>query len=292
VDRFPDEIVEHYDREIDEGRRITQGLGQLELLRTREIVRRHLPPAPRRILDVGGGTGVHAAWLASDGYDVHLIDRVPRHVDQARRLAPGPGRVTAAVGDARDLAAARASFDAVLLLGPLYHLTERADRVRVLREAARVTRPGGVVFAAAVSRFASLFDGLARDFLFDPEFPPIVERDLREGQHRNPEHRPHWFTTAFFHHPEELRAEVADAGLEALELVGVEGLAGFLPRLDRRWERDRDRELILWSARVVEAEPSLLGLSAHLLVVARPALYVANVNQVSGGPRSARSRRP
>ena len=70
MDRFPDEIVEHYDREIDEGRRITQGLGQLELLRTREIVRRHLPPAPRRILDVGGGTGVHAAWLASDGHDV------------------------------------------------------------------------------------------------------------------------------------------------------------------------------------------------------------------------------
>ena len=219
MDRFPDEIVEHYDREIDEGRRITQGLGQLELLRTREIVRRHLPPAPRRILDVGGGTGVHAAWLASDGHDVHRLDRVPRHVDQARRLAPGPGRVTAAVGDARDLAAARASVDAVLLLGPLYHLTERADRIRVLREAARVVRPAGVVFAAAVSRFASLFDGL-----------------------------------------------------EVLELVGVEGLAGFLPRLDRRWERDRDRELILWSARVVEAEPSLLGLSAHLLVVARPAL--------------------
>jgi len=101
-----------------------------------------------------------------------------------------------------------------------------------------------------------------------------VERDLREGQHRNPQHRPHWFTTAYFHHPEELRAEVADAGLEVLELVGVEGLAGFLPQLDRRWENAPDRELILWSARVAEAEPSLLGLSAHLLVVARPALYV------------------
>ena len=154
-------------------------------------------------------------------------------------------------------------------MGPLYHLTERADRVLAVREAGRVVRPDGVVFAAAISRFASLFDGLAREFLFDPEFPPIVERDLREGQHRNPRRRPHWFTTAFFHHPEELRAEVADAGLEVVELVGVEGLAGSLPQLDRRWQSARDRELILWAARVIEAEPSLLGLSAHLLAVAR-----------------------
>jgi SAM-dependent methyltransferase len=270
MERLPEEIIEHYEQEIDEGQRITRGLGRLELLRTREIIRRHLPPAPRRILDVGGGTGVHAAWLAEEGHHVHLIDRVPRHVEQARRLAPGSGRVTAAVGDARALPAAPAGFDAVLLLGPLYHLTERADRVRALREAARAVRPGGVVFAAAISRFGSLFDGLAREFLFDPEFRPIVERDLREGQHRNPRRRPHWFTTAFFHHPEELRAEVADADLEVIELVGVEGLAGFLPGLDRRWQSDRDRELILWSARVIEAEPSLLGLSGHLLAVARP----------------------
>jgi SAM-dependent methyltransferase len=271
MDGFPDEILEHYDREIDEGQRITRGLGQLELLRTREIVRRHLPPPPRRVLDVGGGTGVHAAWLAADGHQVHLVDRVPRHVARARGLGAGPGRVTASVGDARHLPAGDASVDAVLLLGPLYHLTERPDRVRALGEAARVVRPGGPVIAAAVCRFASLFDGLARGFLFDPEFLPIVERDLDEGQHRNPRRRPHWFTTAYFHHPEELRAEVADAGLEMVELVGVEGLAGSLPQLERRWQDDRDRELILWSARVVEAEPSLLGLSAHLLAVARPA---------------------
>jgi SAM-dependent methyltransferase len=271
MERLPEEIIEHYEQEIDEGQRITRGLGQLELLRTREIIRRHLPSGPRRILDVGGGTGVHAAWLAEEGHHVHLIDRIPRHVEQARRLNPRPGRITAAVGDARDLPAAQASFDAVLLLGPLYHLTERADRVRALREAARVVRPDGVIFAAAISRFASLFDGLAREFLFDPEFPPIVERDLREGQHRNPQHRPHWFTTAYLHHPEELRAELADAGLDLLELVGVEGLAGSLPQLGGRWQSPRDRELILWSARVVEAEPSLLGLSAHLLAVARTA---------------------
>jgi SAM-dependent methyltransferase len=270
MEGFPDEIVDHYDREIDEERRITQGLGQLELLRTREIVRRHLPPGPRRILDVGGGTGVHAAWLADDGHHVHVVDPVPRHVEQVRRRTARHGGITAELGDARGLRAARASFDAVLLLGPLYHLTERDDRIRALREAARVVGPDGVVFAAAISRFASLLDGLARELLFDPDFRPIVERDLREGQHRNPDRRPHWFTTAYFHHPDELRAELERAALEVVELVGVEGLAGWLPQLGRRWQNAADRELIVWAARVVEAEPSLLGLSGHLLAVARP----------------------
>jgi ubiquinone/menaquinone biosynthesis C-methylase UbiE len=265
MDRVPEEIVEHYDREIDEAQRITEGLRQLELLRTREIVRRHLPPAPRRLLDVGGGAGVHATWLAGDGHHVHLIDPVPRHVEQARQ-----GGITAELGDARQLRFAGASFDAVLLFGPLYHLTDAGDRIGALREAAHVVDPDGLVFVAAISRFASLFDGLARGFLFDPDFRPIVERDLREGQHRNPQRRSHWFTTAYFHHPEELRAELERAGLEVVELVGVEGLAGWLPQLGRRWQSAADRELIVWAARVVEAEPSLLGLSGHLLAVARP----------------------
>jgi ubiquinone/menaquinone biosynthesis C-methylase UbiE len=270
MERFAEEIAEHYDREIDEGLRLSRGLGRLELLRTREIVRRHLPQGPLRILDVGGGAGVHAAWLAEDGHEVHLIDPVARHVEQARRLTPRRGRITAELGDARALPAGEGSFDAVLLLGPLYHLTGRAARIRALREAARVLRPHGVVFVAAISRFASLFDGLSREFLFDAAFRPIVERDLREGQHRNPEHRTHWFTTAYFHHPDELRAEIERAQLEMVELLGVEGLASWLPQLGVRWDSEADRELILWSARVVESEPSLLGLSAHLLAVARP----------------------
>jgi hypothetical protein len=130
-------------------------------------------------------------------------------------------------------------------------------------------RPGGFVFAAAVSRFASLFDGLARGFLFDPEFRQIVEQDLERGQHRNPSDTPHWFTTAYFHLPEELRHEAEDTGLEMIELVGVEGLAGWLPQLAEQWATPEGRAAILHSARSVESEPSLLGLSPHLIAVTR-----------------------
>jgi len=260
-------ILRHY-RAIREEERITAGLGQLELLRTQTILRRHLPSPPARLLDVGGATGVHAAWLAEDGHDVHVVDLASHHVEMVRATLDSLG-VTAEVGDARQLALPDSSFDGALLFGPLYHLTDRSDRIQALREARRVVRPGGLVAVAAISRFASLFDGLARGFLFDPEFKPIVDRDLQEGQHRNPHDRPHWFTTAYFHHPHELREEIEEAGLGVVDLVGVEGLGGWLGYLGDRWDTVDGREVILYAAQAVESEPSLLGLSAHLLAIAR-----------------------
>ena len=260
-------VLQHY-RSIREEERITSGLGHLELVRTQEILRRHLPPPPAGLLDVGGATGVHAAWLAQDGYDVHVVDLASRHIEMVRTSLGSLG-VSAEVGDARQLDFPDNSFDGVLVLGPLYHLIERKDRIQALREAVRVVRPAGLVAVAAISRFASLFDGLARGFLFDPEFRPIVDRDLREGQHRNPDSRPNWFTTAYFHHPRELRQEIQEVGLMVLDLVGVEGLAGWLGFLGDRWDTDDGRDAIVYAAQVVEDEPSLLGLSAHLLAIAR-----------------------
>ncbi len=130
-------------------------------------------------------------------------------------------------------------------------------------------REGGWVFVAAISRFASLFDGLTSGMLSDPAFLAIVQQDLRDGQHRNPERRPGWFTTAFFHRPDELLEEAAAAGYDVVELVGLEGLACWLPQLEAMFDNPRERALILSAARSIETESSLLGLSAHLLLAAR-----------------------
>ncbi len=97
-------------------------------------------------------------------------------------------------------------------------------------------------------------------------------QDLQDGQHRNPDERPHWWTTAFFHHPDQLRNEVVEANLVVRELVGLEGLAFWLPNIAARLEDPDEREVVLWSARATESEPALAALSAHVLVVAsRPA---------------------
>jgi ubiquinone/menaquinone biosynthesis C-methylase UbiE len=266
------EILDHYEEGLERDRLLRGGAGRLEYLRTRELLARYLPPPPARVLDVGGGAGVYALPLAREGYWVHLIDPVGLHVDQAREASAlqwDSPLASAEVGDARRLAWDDDSVEVVLLLGPLYHLTSREDRLQALRETYRIVRPGGVLAAAAISRFASTYDGLLRGFLEDPGFEEIVERDVREGQHRNPTGRPEWFTTAYFHLPEELRDEVIRAGFKVEALVGIEGPAWVLPDLDPWLEDPLRRSRLLDVIRRVETEPSLLGATAHILVVGR-----------------------
>src|SRR5438874_10454095 len=117
---LPEAVRRYYEAGL-EGRRLDEGAGAVELARTQDVIERHLPPPPARVLDVGGGTGVHARWMAERGYEVHLLDAVARHVEEARGH-PGPPLASTRVGDARRLPEADASADAVMLLGPLYHL--------------------------------------------------------------------------------------------------------------------------------------------------------------------------
>lgn len=235
-DQLDGEIAAHY-ASVAERERLA-GPGSLERIRTWELLNRYLPPPPAVVLDVGGGAGVYALLLAARGYEVHLIDPAAPHVEQARRASdeqPATPLASATVGDARRLDRADASVDAALLLGPLYHLTERGDRVAALAEARRVLRPGAVLAVAAISRFASTYDGLLRGHLDELGFEAIVERDVREGQHRNPTRRPQWFTTAYFHLPDELAEEVGDAGLLLHAVLAVEGPAGCCPTSPSGW---------------------------------------------------------
>jgi ubiquinone/menaquinone biosynthesis C-methylase UbiE len=263
------EIDEHY-RQGVEWQRLSTQQGELERLRTRAILARDLPPPPAAIFDVGGAAGAYAFPLAEHGYEVHLIDAVELHLDQARSHSAASGTTVASItlGDARRLDVRDGRADAVLLLGPLYHLTERADRLQALREACRILKPRGVLFAAAISRFASLLDGLARGFFQDHEFREIVAADLASGQHRNATKHPYYFTTAYFHRPEELTAEVREAGFARARVLTVEGPAWCAARFQEAWDDPAQRERLMEFLSFIEAEPSIQGASAHLLAVA------------------------
>jgi ubiquinone/menaquinone biosynthesis C-methylase UbiE len=282
-DEVDSTIADFYHRTPEEDR-LEQAAFILEAIRTRELIERYAPAPPATVVDIGGAAGAYALWLAEAGYTVHLVDAAPRLVAEARRRSGTRLKPLAScdAGDARALTFADGVADIVLLLGPLYHLTTMADRARALSEAARVLKPGGRLFAAAISRWASALDGLAHDRLQDPGFVTIVERDVREGQHRNPTGRIEYFTTAYFHRPEDLRAEAAEAGILVDGVFGIEGPGWLLSDVEARLADTRRRSELLQVARMFESEPSLVGVSAHLLLVGRKA--------AAGSARSASGR--
>jgi ubiquinone/menaquinone biosynthesis C-methylase UbiE len=270
-DNFKDRILDFY-RDSDEASRLRSGWFQLEQERTRELILRRLPTAPATVIDAGGGAGVYACWLAALGYQVHLIDPVSKHVEQARAASDQQRDhplVSAEVGDARHLPHADESVDAVLLLGPLYHLVQKEDRLACLCEASRVLRPGGLLWGAGISHFASLFDSLSNGFFSDPAFAPIVERDLEDGQHRNPTSNPLYFTDAYFHRPGELSRELLAAGFQVLEIVAIEGPGWIARDFDRLWNDPVHKERLLSAVRKVEREPSILGATSHIMAIGR-----------------------
>jgi ubiquinone/menaquinone biosynthesis C-methylase UbiE len=268
----PEEIVAFYSRGRERGR-LRQGRARLERLRVREILAARLPAAPAVVVDVGGGAGAHAIWLARRGYDVHLVDPVPLHIEQARAASaaqPEAPLASVSLGDARSLALDDESADIALLLGPLYHLAERSDRIAALVEARRVLRPGGVLAVIAISRFTWLLDGLATGRVFNrPDALARAAQGVETGLMTNPDRVPGRFTTAYLHRPAELEGELRDGGFDVEALLGVEGPGWLLQAFDEAWDDPARRETLLEAARLVEEERDLIAASTHLLAVAR-----------------------
>lgn len=255
-----DPLLDHYATQSEASRLTRSAHGRLEYTRTQELLRRLLPPPPARLLDVGGGTGIHAEWLAADGYQVHVIDLVDHHLVEADTL---PG-VTATQADARMLPMATGSVDALLLLGPLYHLARADQRQQALAEAGRVLQPGGVCFVAVISRYLSLLEtgsaGTLTEDLCDRVYS-VIARGSYDGHVG--------FVAGTWHTADSLSVEMAQAGFRETVVYGIEGPSW--PALDAIGlaQFDSHREAALLAARLVERDPLMLQASAHLMAVAR-----------------------
>ena len=231
---------------------------------TRRAMSEFLPPPPARILDCGGGPGRYAIHLAGQGYAVTLLDLSQGNLDLARRKADEAGVSLAQVvhGNALDCSAfADASFDALLLMGPLYHLTTGEERCQALREALRLLRPGGVLFAAFITLYAPFRDALSKGYLRDFANQPQSAELLLQTQAANP-----GFTDAWFARPDEVRPWMESFGLRTLALLAAEGLAAgheqHLNALD-------PQAFAFWAELNYRfaADPHLYGAADHLLYV-------------------------
>ncbi|NYV74396.1 bifunctional 2-polyprenyl-6-hydroxyphenol methylase/3-demethylubiquinol 3-O-methyltransferase UbiG [Streptomyces sp. UH6] len=257
-------VLRFYGETVDEDSRLRDSAdGRMELERTKQLLRRFLPPAPARVLDVGGATGIHAEWLVEDGYEVHLIDPVPRHVERASAVC------RATLGDARALNEPDDSYDVVLLLGPLYHLPDPVDRYRVLTEAVRTAKPGGLVAAAAINRYASLFEHVSYAHLYQDHMQQSVANIMSTAVYDGER----GFTLSYFHRAEELASELVAAGMLEVQVFGIEGPAWSLVKAAEQQPGEGPTDELFASAmaaaRLAEPYPELLAASSHLLAVGR-----------------------
>ena len=255
------DVRAYYDQDNEE-ERLLLGSGPLEFARMKELLGRFLQPGSR-IADVGGGTGHYAEWLVGLDHEVDLVDPMPLHLERARARAT---RVH--LGDAASLPFGDGQFDAVLLLGPLYHLEERGERVAALHEARRVCRTGGFVAAAAISRLAPLLGVVNSGRVFEEGVLANVRDETRSGRRVQPERRTGLFPRAWFHLPGELRAECADAGLDVRAVYGVQGPTWLSPGFVEAWDDPAQRERVLAAAAELEEDEHVIALSPHLLAVA------------------------
>lgn len=196
---------------------------------------------------------------------MHLVDPVQRHLTEAE----GSG-CSVELGDARALSAQDDSYDVVLLLGPLYHLIDAADRRTALAEARRAVRPGGLVAAAGINRYASLFEHTAFAHLDGAPLQQGIAKILATGSHDGRK----GFTEAHFHTGAELEAEMNEAGFTDTQVYGVEGPAWALLKANEQHTGESLTESRMFAsalaaAHMAEPYPDLLAASSHLLAVGR-----------------------
>lgn len=264
--KIPDEIYEHY-KVCDEKNRLSKVKGILELERSKQIVSKYLKEKPMRILDVGGGTGIYAKWLGELGHKVDLVDPMPNLIEVAKSNDVNNIIEEIIVGDVRSLPRSENYYDLILCFGPFYHLTERGDRDLALAEMLRVLKPKGNVLIAGIGKYVSLIQsGFHDGMIEDPVFKKIVERDIEDGQHRNPLDSNTYFTTSIFMEAKELRKEVKKSGFKKVKCMAVEGPGWLHKDLDEIvHDKPRLEELMNWIKRI-ESRKSLMALSTHFIV--------------------------
>jgi len=263
------DITAYYDRNPQvEHKRLEEH--QLEYDLTWRFLEAYLPPSGE-ILEIGAGTGRYTLELVQRGYTVTVVEISRANLDACREYLAEAGlehRVKYILGDGRYLRdVPEKEYDAVLLMGPLYHLVEEGDRRMAVREAYVHLRPGGVIFSALISRFG-IWGNILKNFPKAIEFKDQIRYVLDNGSDH-----PDWQQGGFRAYGatvDEIAPLHEDFGFETIKLVGVEPTISTNDD-DERYNKLEGERRLLWLDLLYEIsmEPSIVGASRHLLYIGR-----------------------
>ncbi|PQJ77536.1 class I SAM-dependent methyltransferase [Polaribacter glomeratus] len=218
------ELDDFYNKASEETR-LEKGMGIFEFERIKELIELHVSNPKATIIDVGGGTGKYSEWLAKKGHIVHLVEPVLKHIKLAEKRAHKlKNPFSVAIGEAKKLPFKNETADLVILHGPLYHLQKREDRVATILEAKRVLKKGGIILGFAINATASTVVGLMNGMIHANSFFEMCKEELTTGIHNAPKDFPFLLADAFYHKPQDLKAEFLEQNLNFINLFAVEGM--------------------------------------------------------------------
>lgn len=260
-----DEIkdIEQFYENYDEEGRLERN--QLEQEITLKYLQDFLPPSGK-ILELGAATGRYTLNLAQRGYSVHAVDLSAGLIKQAKaRLNNFPDhQVTFEVRDARDLShLSENTFDAILVMGPLYHLVEKQEREDLLKSCHRLIKPNGVLISTHCTRLGMLGHMLNKypDWIGEQgEIQAIISQGFDANHERKGNFR------AYFVRPEDVCAEHEAAGFTSKVLAGLEPAIGPADEYFNRLQGANRAQWVelLYSLR---SKPSWLGSARHLIYI-------------------------
>ncbi|SMC41540.1 class I SAM-dependent methyltransferase [Pedobacter africanus] len=253
----------------NEDTRLQTGLGPLEFERNKILINRYAGTRPLHIADIGGGTGHYASWLSALGHKVTLVDPLPKHIEKAKRKT---GSFRCILGEARHLPFNNASFDLVILHGPLYHLQRQNDRLLAIKEARRIVRPGGMVLGFAITHSASALAALHNGMIHDTQIFHMCSSELLTGEHHAPDDLNGILQCAYYHRPDELLNEFIQSGFHINGLHAVEGMAWMDHNFFESWHDLQKKKNLMELISMTDQDQSLLCLSPHMMVSASPFL--------------------
>ncbi len=265
-----------------EKNRLRSNIGIIEFERTKEILLENLPNPPAVIYDIGGAYGEYSYWLASLGYEVHLFDLFPKNIEMSNELGkeyPECSLKSAEVCDALSVPRKDKSADAVLLMGPLYHITDYSERILAIKESTRLLKDNGILFSAALTPFSVLLHNITvynplgenpDKTLEKPEFIKMVERELHDGHHINPDNTIYsGLGSAYLHTAKALRKELCEGGFSDTVVHGIMGGAWLANYIDELMKNDVSRNALMNTVRLLDTCEEIIGLSGHLLAVSK-----------------------
>lgn len=254
---IPDETqqIQATYRYFRENLRLTRSrAANVEFLTTTRYIERYLQPG-MRILDVGAGTGAYSFYFARKGYAVCALELADRNLELFREQLTPKDRIDLVQGNAVDLSRyGDASFDIVLVFGPLYHLHHPDDRRRCISEAKRVCKPGGKLFFAFISNDMVILT----EFANDPNY-------FLSGAYDKASFALEDFPFVF-HTVAECREMLQQAGVRLLHEVASDGISELLEDKINAMDDESYAQYLRYHFYICE-KPEFLGMSNHLLFV-------------------------